>query len=541
MPQKGNLKIPKNTLSLRVTMRSSEFAQDTMAEAVPMTEGVSATTTGSSPKSNAPSAMVAAARARGTLVAPVVLRLCSSPVRLADLCSLTVAIVITLFSSSLEQGQSPGDFLGMRISVRNLLVQVALLCTWRLIFWIAGMYQPRLNRTASTFLWRVPLAVLACTAILSPLLLIAHQPPPDVLRAGFTFWFAGTTLMFASRASYFTYDEYVRPHLRKMRTVIVVGTGPRARIMVSRLMKHPDYRYQICGFVDSAMQPECKEFGVLLGSVAELEAMLMRQPIDEVVIALPIKSAYAEIAQVVEVCGDAGIQTQYSLELFTSDIAKHQAVDETTGVRVMEMVHNDHRLLLKSALDRILAFTGLLLLSPVLLVLATLVKFTSKGPVFFVQQRFGQNKRMFGMIKFRSMVVDAEARQAALEKFNEFGGPMFKMKNDPRITPIGRFIRKTSLDELPQLINVLKGDMSLVGPRPLPTRDVERFEEPWLMRRFSVKPGITGLWQVSGRSSTDFDATIALDLKYIDRWSMLLDLKILLRTFSAVMKGRGAY
>ena len=485
--------------------------------------------------------MVAAARARGTLVAPVVLRLCSSPVRIADLCALTVAMVITLFSSSLEAGQNPADFLGMRISVRNLLVQVALLCTWRVIFWAAGMYQPRLNRTASTFLWRVPLTVLACMAVLAPLLLIAHQPPPDILRAGFTFWFAGTTLMFASRAAYYAYDEYARPHFRKPRNVIVAGTGPRARIMIARLMKHADYKYQICGFVDTDMQRECAEFGALLGTVEELDGLLMRQPIDEVVIALPIKSRYAEIAQVVETCSHAGIQTQYSLELFSSDIAKHQAVDETTGVRVMEMVHNDHRLLLKSALDRVLAFFGLLLLSPVLLAIAAAVKFSSKGPVFFVQQRFGQNKRMFGMIKFRSMVIDAEARQAALEKFNEFGGPMFKMKNDPRITPIGRFIRKTSLDELPQLINVLKGDMSLVGPRPLPTRDVERFESPWLMRRFSVKPGITGLWQVSGRSSTDFDATIALDLRYIDRWSLLLDLKILMRTFSAVVKGRGAY
>ena len=151
------------------------------------------------------------------------------------------------------------------------------------------------------------------------------------------------------------------------------------------------------------------------------------------------------------------------------------------------------------------------------------------------------NKRRFGMIKFRSMVINAEAQLASLEHLNETSGPTFKMKRDPRVTRVGAFLRSTSLDELPQLINVVKGEMSLIGPRPLPMRDVQRFSEPWLMRRFSVKPGITGLWQVSGRSNTDFDDAIQLDLRYIDRWSPLLDLKILLQTLGAVVRRSGAY
>ena len=169
------------------------------------------------------------------------------------------------------------------------------------------------------------------------------------------------------------------------------------------------------------------------------------------------------------------------------------------------------------------------------------IKMGSKGPVFFVQRRFGLGKRMFGMIKFRSMVVDAEARQSDIEHMNENSGPIFKIRRDPRITRFGSILRRTSLDELPQLINVLLGDMSLVGPRPLPLRDVQLFSEPWLMRRFSVKPGITGLWQVSGRSNTDFSQAIKLDLRYIDHWSLLMDMEILLRTFSAVFRGDGAY
>ena len=168
---------------------------------------------------------------------------------------------------------------------------------------------------------------------------------------------------------------------------------------------------------------------------------------------------------------------------------------------------------------------GFFSLSPVLMAAgAVAIATTSEGPVFFVQQRYGLNKRRFSMLKFRTMRADAEQAQAQIEHLNEAAGPIFKIKEDPRITPVGKFLRKTSIDELPQLLNVLRGDMSLVGPRPMSTRDVSRFSEAWLMRRFSVKPGITGLWQVSGRSNTSFDRWIELDLKYIDDWSLALDL-----------------
>ena len=160
--------------------------------------------------------------------------------------------------------------------------------------------------------------------------------------------------------------------------------------------------------------------------------------------------------------------------------------------------------------------------------------------MLFRQPRYGYNRRRFPMYKFRTMVVDAEQKMAALEHLNEATGPVFKMKKDPRLTRIGAFLRATSIDELPQLFNVLLGHMSLVGPRPLPVRDVIRFSEATLMRRFSVLPGMTGLWQVSGRSSLDFSEWIALDLKYIDNWSLLEDLRILLITVPVVLRGRGA-
>jgi lipopolysaccharide/colanic/teichoic acid biosynthesis glycosyltransferase len=168
------------------------------------------------------------------------------------------------------------------------------------------------------------------------------------------------------------------------------------------------------------------------------------------------------------------------------------------------------------------------------------VRLTSPGPVMFSQLRYGRNRRRFRMYKFRTMVEGADAQQSQLEELNEAAGPVFKIRRDPRITPFGAFLRRTSLDELPQLWNVLRGDMSLVGPRPLPLRDVNQFAEGRLMRRFSVLPGITGLWQVSGRSSLAFDEWLRLDLAYIDQWSLTLDLRILARTIPAVLSGRGA-
>ncbi len=180
-------------------------------------------------------------------------------------------------------------------------------------------------------------------------------------------------------------------------------------------------------------------------------------------------------------------------------------------------------------------------LSPLLIAIAIIIKLDSKGPVFFLQKRMGFNKRRFYMIKFRSMGTDAEAKLTELEHLNEKDGGIFKIRNDPRITGVGHFLRKFSLDEFPQLINVLKGEMSLVGPRPLSMRDAMNLEESTYKRRYSVRPGMTCLWQISGRSELSFDQWMELDLKYIDSWSLKLDGKILMQTVPAVLTARGAF
>jgi lipopolysaccharide/colanic/teichoic acid biosynthesis glycosyltransferase len=168
------------------------------------------------------------------------------------------------------------------------------------------------------------------------------------------------------------------------------------------------------------------------------------------------------------------------------------------------------------------------------------IKLTSRGPVFFAQERIGLNKRRFLTYKFRTMIPNAEKMMSEIEHLNEVSGPVFKIKNDPRLTPVGKFLRRASIDELPQLLNVLKGDMSLVGPRPMAIRDYEGFNEDWQRRRFSVRPGITCLWQVNGRSEVPFHRWMELDMQYIEKWSFWLDLKILLQTIPAVVRGTGS-
>ncbi len=187
-------------------------------------------------------------------------------------------------------------------------------------------------------------------------------------------------------------------------------------------------------------------------------------------------------------------------------------------------------LIAKRITDIVCSLAGLIVLSPILLIIAIAIKMDSKGPIFFKQDRVGKDERIFSMYKFRSMVVNAEELKKSLEKENEMSGPMFKIKKDPRITRVGRFIRKTSIDELPQLINVLKGDMSLVGPRPSLPKEVEAFE-PWMKERLTVLPGLTCIWQVSGRNNIPFKEWMELDIKYVRERSYLLDLKLIFKTF----------
>ena len=259
-------------------------------------------------------------------------------------------------------------------------------------------------------------------------------------------------------------------------------------------------------------------------------------------IALPVKSYYEQTAKIIEYCEEQGVLIRILGNMFPTRLAceRMENFGEHALLTLQRGALGDHAFIFKRMIDIAVALPLLLLLVPFFPLIACAIKLSGPGPVFFIQDRIGRNKRRFRLIKFRTMVHHAEKMLGDLEHLNEVEGAAFKIEDDPRLTSIGKFLRKTSIDELPQLINVLKGEMSLVGPRPLPIRDFEEFTEDWHRRRFSVLPGITCLWQVNGRSRLSFEKWMELDMEYIDQWTLWLDLKILLKTIPVVFRGTGA-
>jgi exopolysaccharide biosynthesis polyprenyl glycosylphosphotransferase len=332
--------------------------------------------------------------------------------------------------------------------------------------------------------------------------------------------------------------------------VLIVGSGPAAQAVFEELMDSPIYH--VAGVLDDdfvgadALPDELSEHVTAmreryLGGLDRLDALLREHPISIVFCALPVKSMYTPIQTVIEVCERIGVEVRHPSHLFQTSIARlDRAMDAGRSYSILRMVRDDSRRYVKRAVDFAGAGSLLLLTLPVMLAAAVAIKLTSPGPVFFAQDRYGLYRKRFRIFKMRTMVEDAEALQGELESRNELGGPVFKIRRDPRITRVGAFLRKTSIDELPQLWNVISGEMSLVGPRPLAVRDVLRIEDSAQLRRFSVKPGITCIWQMSGRNNTDFDGWIRQDLEYIDQWTLMLDLRILIGTVPAVLRGHGA-
>jgi exopolysaccharide biosynthesis polyprenyl glycosylphosphotransferase len=329
-----------------------------------------------------------------------------------------------------------------------------------------------------------------------------------------------------------------------VRHVIIAGANPRTAELVRLLDEHGQYGYKIIGVVEDDperlhyLAPYKVEY---LGPFKELESVLGYQVIDEVLVGLPVRSHYETIQGIADLCLGVGVTIRMVADLFPLKLANSR-IHQFEGVPMLSLTtvsENHVQLAVKRILDILGSGVLIILLSPLFIATALAIKLTSPGPVFFFQERVGLNQRRFYMIKFRSMVTDAEQQRADLLHLNEADGPIFKIKSDPRITPVGRFIRKYSIDELPQLFNVFTGEMSLVGPRPHPTKEVEHYT--WHhRRRLSVKPGMTGLAQVSGRSDLTWDQAVELDLSYIDGWSVFNDFWILLRTFRAVVAAEGA-
>lgn len=460
---------------------------------------------------------------------------------LADLALLSVTLIY--FALWAVEGRTVADpvaLLSMRISVGHFAVLAMCWALWHFIFSYCGLYMWQHNQSAPGVLGRVLLAT-GLSALIGGQIIAVQWRHGRFLEVTLFVWIAAAFWTLMSRVAIGLFHLYVRPLFRRTRNAVMIGCGQSALRIREELKSHPGWDYKIVGFVDSVAAESSAEFEPILGRISDLEEILMRQVVDEVIVTLPVKSHYSAIERVIAVCERVGVQVQYPEDPFDVSWSNHcHRADQDERKVILKMVHEDYRHRIKRALDIAGAGFGLIACTPLFLLVAVLIKCTSKGPVLFRQERYGLGKRTFRIYKFRTMVENAEAAQATLEHLNENSGPVFKIFRDPRITRVGAFLRKTSIDELPQLINVLKGEMSLVGPRPLNMRDVGRFSEAWLMRRFSVKPGLTCLWQVSGRSNVSFDRWIALDLHYIDHWSLRMDFKILAMTLPAVIKGTGA-
>jgi exopolysaccharide biosynthesis polyprenyl glycosylphosphotransferase len=427
------------------------------------------------------------------------------------------------------------DFLQLRITLKNVLLLLLFLVVWRLAFVMAGLYRQEYLAGGPGEAMRVIVAVGVCTltALVFPLTTNTGAFHFSVLPQ---FWFVGAAGVVGTR---WALRRVCAPMVPSVKQILIVGAGPRG-VRVFRDLCGPDRKdSNFLGFVDSLDKVGPEVSSRLLGRLDELESVLMHRAVDEVLIALPTRSHWGEIEQAIAVCERVGVPTRFLADVFQRRAVVPQGSDQFLSP-VVRTLPDDYRLIFKRCIDVTAALLGLVILAPFLLLISLLIATTSPGPVFFAQERYGLNRRRFKMYKFRTMVADAEQRQEALESLNEATGPVFKIRNDPRITTVGRVLRRTSMDELPQLVNVLKGEMSLVGPRPLPLRDVGRFTEAALMRRFSVPPGLTCLWQISGRSDVGFDDWIKLDLEYIDRWSLALDCRILILTLPAVVRGAGA-
>lgn len=454
--------------------------------------------------------------------------------RILDLLGLGLALYLAFY-----YGGPHGTAYIVRAAIEptfdSTLFFAGVFASWMFMLSSFWLYRSkRLARLEDEFI-DVLRAVLFATLILATLILLAEWsifPKRFIL----IFAFASFCLLFLIRLFKRALLTQFRLHGRNLRSVIIVGAGNRGQDISRLIDGNPEIGYQLVGFVDDMDAAD------VMGKLSDMPTILAKNVIDEVIICLPVKTFYDQIQWIAGIAEEQGITVRIYSDLFNLKLSRAVAgeIGEAPILSIYATRLSHWQSFVKTSIDFVGGMGLLLLLSPLMITIALLIKLTSPGPVLFVQERVGLNKRRFKMFKFRTMSADAEEQQRSLERFNEADGPVFKIKDDPRITPIGKWLRRTSLDELPQLINIVLGDLSLVGPRPLPERDFKRFNQLWFNRRFSVKPGITCIWQISGRSDTSFDKWILQDLEYIDKWSLALDLKIIFRTIPTVIRGTGA-
>ncbi len=455
--------------------------------------------------------------------------------RLFDLAAFSGAAFVARGASNLTQ---------KAIHAPDVVMLFCCLAAWSMICVGCGLYH---SRRMSGMLQDVRDIVNACMLAGAAMLAIARAwssplaaPAPMLIFLG-----SSSTTLIGGRLLIKAGLHRVRAAGRNLRYVLIAGANQRSLELAKALEDRPELGYRVQGFADvfwDGAKEAVRRGYRIVSSLEDLGSYIGQTVVDEVLVCLPIQSMYRNICSIASACAEQGIPVRIVADFFNPAIAVNRS-DQFEGTPILAL--GTRRIdgwsaLAKTAFDRIAAFLLIVWFSPLMAAIAVAIKLTSRGPVIFRQKRLGLNKRPFEIYKFRTMVVDAEQKMAQVEKLNEMNGPVFKVQNDPRVTPLGRVLRRLSLDELPQLFNVLIGDMSLVGPRPLPLRDYAGFSTGWHRRRLSVRPGISCLWQVEGRNTIPFDRWMELDRHYIDHWSFWLDLKILWKTVLVVLMRKGA-
>jgi exopolysaccharide biosynthesis polyprenyl glycosylphosphotransferase len=428
---------------------------------------------------------------------------------------------------------------------------------WIVILWLFGLYRLRVRWSARTEVTDVARSVLSLAV--AAFVLLFWLKLGSVSRQFLLLLFpAQLVLTVASRFVLRWGFGAARARGLNSRFILIVGTGPSARAFADRLEAHREMGLHVIGHLAEPLPNDRKGSTAtvsrartssngkshpmlrpVLGSVEDIEEILHTRIVDEVAICLP-PSQLSLVEPITRLCEDEGriVRIPTNESGLTLPGAR---IEDFDGLRILSLVYGPDRavaLVMKRILDVAAAAFALVVLSPVLAILALWIRLRDGRPIFFRQTRIGEHGRPFEVVKFRTMSPDAEDRLTELEALNEIQGHAFKVTDDPRVTRTGRLLRALSLDELPQLWNVLRGEMSLVGPRPPLPREVADYDV-WHRRRLSMKPGITGLWQVAARREPEFDRWVRMDLEYIDRWSLWLDLKIIARTIPAVIGQQG--
>jgi exopolysaccharide biosynthesis polyprenyl glycosylphosphotransferase len=470
---------------------------------------------------------------------------------LFDIGALAVSALVARACVDPTFGPLPQALFGLldqAVSMRIAVLVGALIFAWHHLLSGQQLYSSRRLSTFGAEVRDVAISVVYATGALGILTWVGPRPglrPAFVASFLAVFLVVSLSTLVASRAILRLALRHLRLHGRNLRHVIVVGTNPRAQEYAAELRARPGLGFLVKGFVDEAAAsvrlPESA--GRIISTFEDFPNYLRDHVVDEVVVFAPVKSFYTQISLLVNSCEEQGVVVRLRSDLFQPALGDLEVEESPAMAFPLVTVYTGRmrgwKMLVKRLMDILGASILLVLASPVMFAAGIAVRLSAGPGVLFVQERLGLNKRRFRLLKFRTMVRDAEVLQKQLEEQNEVDGAAFKIRDDPRITGVGRFLRKTSVDELPQLLNVLRGDMSLVGPRPLPVRDYERFSDHAHRRRFSVRPGLTCLWQVSGRNGIPFDRWMQLDMEYIDKWSLGLDVVILAKTVPAVLRATG--